>query len=355
MLLKPSTLQSALLACIEALRPFLVTGKPGIGKSTMIQATVASLPSFTPRFILKHAHKALRMMPNGWGLLDQRLTTMDPVDLRGVPSVNSGSTTWHTPDWFPTDEAVEAGKFPEKGLLFFDEATAVGPAMQAAMYEILLDRRAAGTKLADGWAIGAAGNGLSDNAVVQRTTSTIRSRFINLEMEADLDDWCNWALKNGMEPSLVAFLRYRPELLHKHAPDSAFPCPRTWEFVSQLVAQKPSRTVELALIEGAVGAGAATEYYAFLDLFRKLPSIDAILLSPAKHEVPTDPATRYAVAYALAFRATPANLGAVVQYLDRMPMEYNVLAMKAATQRDSALCSTKDFTDWAVKHAQALS
>lgn len=356
MILKPSVLASALTTLIEAMRPFLVTGKPGIGKSRLIEDTVNLLPRFEPKAAQSKSllHRACRVMRSGWGFLDQRLTTMDPVDLRGVPSIEHGSTVWHTPDWFPTDEAVSRGLFPEKGLLFFDEATSVGPAMQAALYEILLDRRAAGTPLAAGWAIGAAGNGLGDNAVVQRTTSTVRSRFVNLEMEADLDDWCNWALKSSIEPSLIAFLRYRPNLLHNHSADGAFPCPRTWEFVSQIAQQKPNRTVELALFEGAVGTGAATEYYAFLDLYRKLPSIDSILLSPATSPVPEDPATLYAVSYALAFRATPINFGAVLQYLNRLRLEYSVLAVKAATQRDSALCNTFEFNEWATKNSDAV-
>jgi len=150
-------------------------------------------------------------------------------------------------------------------------------------------------------------------------------------------------------------LRFRPDLLHKFSrTERAYPTPRSWEFVSRITARKPGNGVEHALYVGAVGEGAAVEYSAFLRLFRELPSIDAILLSPDTAPVPTQPATLFAVAAALARRATPANLTRVMRYLERLPQEYRVYAVRDAVQRDHTLTATREFTEFAVAHAELV-
>ncbi|MFX9180977.1 hypothetical protein ABTN76_19700, partial [Acinetobacter baumannii] len=83
-----------------------------------------------------------------------------------------------------------------------------------------------------------------------------------------------------------------------------------------------------------------------------LPSIDAILLDPVKADVPKDVSGLYAVAAALGHRADPRNLGRVMKYLDRLPDEYNVLAVRDATVRDKSLSATPEFTKWSIKHQE---
>jgi hypothetical protein len=188
-------------------------------------------------------------------------------------------------------------------------------------------------------------------------SSALSNRFVHLEMEANVDDWSAWAMGAGMDPVLIAFLRFRPNLLHLHSSaERAYPTPRSWEFVNGILAQGiGDRMVELALVEGAVGRGAATEFIAFLDLYRKLPNIDAIILNPKAGDVPEDPATRYAVTFALASKASGQNWRNVLVYLDRLPEEYAVLGVKHATTRDPKLANTVEFTKWAVKHQDILS
>ena len=186
-------------------------------------------------------------------------------------------------------------------------------------------------------------------------SSALCNRFVHLDCEPDLDDWGKWAIKAAIEPAVIAFLRFRPELLHKFdRTEKAFPSPRSWEFVSRVTATNPGKDVELAIFEGTVGHGAAIEYMAFLGLFRNLPSIDAILLNPDKAPVPHDAGTLWAIAAALARRASDQNLRRVITYLDRMPAEYAVLTVKDAVARDHGLTSTQEFTQWAVAHSDVV-
>ena len=228
--------------------------------------------------------------------------------------------------------------------------------VQNACFQLVLDRRLGEYSLPDGWRVVAACNPPeAGGGGLTRMPSALANRFTHINVEPDLDDWCTWALTAGIEPVVIAFLRFRPALLHHFDRDArAFPTPRSWHFVSTIVAQQPAAEVELALIAGSVGHEAAVELMAFVRLYRSLPSIDAILLNPASAPVPDDVATLYAVSSALANRAKPDNLGRVIQYLDRLPVEYSVYAVKDAMAREATLSSTPEFTAWAIAHADVM-
>lgn len=335
--LKPSDLATSLEAMINIQRPVFVWGPPGVGKSRIVAQLAKTL---------------------GLELRDIRASLLDPVDLRGLPIIQSGRTLWAAPDWWPTNESVASGRAAARGVVFWDELNAAPQSTQTAAYQAILDRRLGEAQLADGWTQVAAGNRLSDRAAAQRMSSALSSRFIHVEVKPDLADWCTWAFGAGIAPMVVAFLKFRPELLHADPEPNAraFPTPRTWEFVSEVVKSKPAASVEYALVEGAVGEAATLQAYSYFKLFRTLPNLDAILLNPGKAAVPpaTEPATRWAVAFAIAARADANNWARVITYLERMPEEYNVLAVRSAVGRDAALASTVEFNEWGTRHAASL-
>lgn len=322
---KPSTLIKALLACIKAKRPCFIWGQPGIGKSEIVALVAKQL---------------------GLELIDLRAVLLDPVDLRGLPFLKDGITHWAIPSFLPTKG---------NGILFLDELAKAPPLVQAALYQLILDRKLGDYTLPDGWVIVAAGNGAGDGAGVTAMLTPLRSRFVHLPMAVDFAEWREWAITNQVEPAVVAFLSMRPELLHKFDRDAqTFPCPRTWKFVSDMVATKLDHTIEAGVIEGSVGTGAAVEFMAFLSLYRNCPSIDEILKAPKTSDVPEQPAVRWAIASALAVRATVKNMNAVVTYLSRLPQEYYILGMKELGVRNQSLCKTPEFIAWAVKYADVV-
>jgi hypothetical protein len=125
------------------------------------------------------------------------------------------------------------------------------------------------------------------------------------------------------------------------------------EGVSDVLGTVPPEA-EFECFKGAVGEGAAAEFVGYLRIFRKLPNPDNILLNPTHGEVPTDPATLYALAGSLAHRVTPAAMDRFVTYLERMPAEFSVLAMSMACRRDTALTASSGFNRWCVKHQNVL-
>jgi hypothetical protein len=134
--------------------------------------------------------------------------------------------------------------------------------------------------------------------------------------------------------------------------------PRSWEFVSRILDSLDSKAnlaIEHEVIAGAVGTGAATEFSAFLRMFRELPNIDAILLKPTQEPVPENAAAQYAVASALARCVSDTNFDRICLYLNRLPTEFRVLCVRDATLRAPAIRSTARYTKWAVEKHHAVA
>ncbi len=325
--MKSSSICSALRALIAARQPVFVWGGPGIGKSAIVRELAQDLS-----------------IP----LHDVRALLLDPVDLRGLPFLSSdGRSKWATPDFLPREGS---------GILFLDELNAAPAMVQAGCYQLVLDRKLGEYSLPEGWAIVAAGNRDSDRAVTTRMPTPLRNRFVHLDFEVDLQEWSEWAIQAGIRAEVIAFLRFRQELLSVFDRDAnAFPSPRSWEFVSKILDSKPDQSVEHELFAGAVGTGAATEFSAFLRMFRELPNIDAILLNPLKERVPENAAAQYAVASALARCASDTNFDRVCLYLDRMPVEFRVLSVRDASLREPAIRHTSAYTKWAIENHDVLA
>ena len=340
--MRPSQITTALSYLIDANQPVMLHGSPGVGKSDVV------------RQIAKQ---------RGIELIDLRLSQLDPVDLRGVPSVDTKKhiTSWNTPSFLPTDG---------KGILFLDEINSAAQATQAAAYQLVLDRKLGDYVMPPGWAIIAAGNRSTDRAIVNQMSTALKNRFTHINYEVNVDDWCDWALRNNIAVEVLGFIRFRPMLLNEFEQrnDSkeerervqrlkdaqAFATPRSWGFLSKVVQQKPSADIEYELYTGIVGEGAAAEFMGYLKYYRDLPNLDALLMNPGTAKVPEEPATLYALATGLATKATQDNMERVVKYALRLPAEFQVLLMKDAITRDNNLTQTKAFNDWAIRNADVL-
>jgi hypothetical protein len=170
----------------------------------------------------------------------------------------------------------------------------------------------------------AATNRRNDRAGVTGILETVKSRFAAIVgLSVDLDDWCLWAQANGIPETLIAFMRFRQgDMLDGFNPTADLtncPLPRTWAHAAKILKMKLGNDeVEFAAMAGAVGEGAATEYFAYQRSVGVLPSIDEIFQTPNKPKLPTEPAILYAVATAVACRATEANYDAVCAYCERL-------------------------------------
>jgi MoxR-like ATPase len=247
----------------------MIWGPPGVGKSSIV-AQVA--------------------VENDLRFVDVRLSQLAPTDLRGLPVAVEGTSTWFPPEFLPRDGA---------GILFLDELNMAAPTMQGVAQQLVLDRRVGSYVLPDGWFVWAAGNRKQDRASVFEMPAPLANRFLHVDIEPDLDDFRRYGHARGIHERILAFLAFRPELLHAlDAKHPSWPSPRSWEMANTLLAAGLP-------VGPAVGESAENEFNAFADVYALLPVMDRILEGTAIDEDrwPDEPSARYALVLGLAQRA----------------------------------------------------
>lgn len=330
--MRPADLHRALTLAVQtagAPATFL-HGPPGVGKSDLVRQVAADL---------------------GWPLVDVRAVLLDPVDLRGLPWLEQGDqgavAKWAPPAFLPRD--------PGPGLLFLDELPQAPVSVQNACLQLVLDRGLGEYRLPDGWRIVAAGNRSTDRAGAGKLTTALASRFVHLDLDVSHEDWDRWALGAGIHPTVRAFLGFKSGMLWDFDPSAnpeRFPCPRTWAMVSRLygaLLAGGDMGLELDVVGGCVGQGAAAEFVAFSRIARDLPDPDDILADPAGADVPGSPPVLYALATSLGMRAKdmkPATVAALVAYVGRLPAEFAVLTMRDAVRSRPDLMQQAPVAKW---------
>jgi hypothetical protein len=232
-----------------------IHGAPGIGKSDIIRQI-----------------GAIQNRP----VYDIRLALMNPVDLRGIPMVVNGETVWMAPEFF---------KHAENAILFFDEFPAAPPAVQAAAYQIVLDRQIGEFKLPASCDIVAAGNRQEDKGLNYKIAPALLNRFVHLNVEHDFEAWKDWALNNNVHSDVIGFLNFRTELLFRFSQGTNtgnFPTPRSWARMSEaikLIETDGSFTGmdNLTIFAGYVGVGTATEFQSFRKYAKTIPNARDII------------------------------------------------------------------------------
>jgi MoxR-like ATPase len=227
--------------------------------------------------------------------VDVRLSQLAPSDLRGLPVAVDGVSRWYPPEFLP-----QRGR----GILFLDEVNLAPPAMQGIAQQLILDRKIGSYTVPDEWFIWAAGNRKEDRASFFEMPAPLANRFLHLQVAPDWDSFKAFALAHGINERILAFLSFRPTLLHHLDPQApAWPSPRSWSMASHLMQADLSP-------EAAVGAAAAAELSAFSALYDSLPDLDAILDGKGDSpSFPSEPSVRFALTIGLTVRAETVERG----------------------------------------------
>lgn len=330
--MRPERLSKFLVQSIKAKRRVLVKGKPGIGKSDIVAQACNELSA---EMVLMHP------------------SISDPTDYKGMPALTENGKEAH---FLPFGDLSRLCKATKPTVAFLDDIGQAAPAVQASLMQLVLARSVNGTRISPEVVFVGATNDTSHMAGVSGMIEPLKSRWDTIvELDVSVDDWSGWALDAGLPAELVAFIRFRPALLSDFKPTKEIrnsPCPRTWASVGNWLMEGVK---DLEVFTGAVGEGAATEFYSFLDLYASLPSLDQILLDPSNAPVPDKPAALFAVSTGLARKATPQNLERVTRYYSRLPKEFEVLGMRDALRLDKKITMSPAFVAWATKNAEVLS
>lgn len=295
----------------------MLWGSPGVGKSDGIKQIAKELAEKTGRT----AH-----------VTDVRLLLFNPVDLRGIPTADEKKefSKWLKPHIFNMDDSEDIVNF-----LVLDEITAAPQSVQAAAYQIVLDRQIGEHKLPDNCIVIAAGNKITDKSVAYSMPKALCNRMTHIEIEANVESWKDWAYDTGIDSRIIGFINYKPNSLFSFDPssqDQAYPTPRTWEMVDKYLKVNNNVDVIRPIISGTIGLGACTEFIAFCKTYNKLPDIKDIANGKYK-EYPTAPDINYALSAAIVNFVINSTVKVeaiknIFEYCTNMQAEFAVLTIK---------------------------
>lgn len=329
-----SKLSHQLEVLLQTDMPVFIHGSPGIGKSYIVNEIAKT---------------------KEWELIDVRLSQLDPVDLRGIPSIVDGQTVWMPPIFFPKQS-------DKNGILFLDELNSAPPSVQAAIYQLILDRKLGEYKLPSNWRIVCAGNRISDRGVVFKLPTPLANRMVHLSVEARFDDFKMFAIKNDLHSFVIGFLGFRPDLLSSEPiseddSNPAFATPRTWHFLSDILRQTDRLEDIVPIIYGTIGYGSGIEFLSYVKVYEKLPNVRAIYEGhyPEVQQLNT-PALLYALVSALVeyFDGSDTHIKHLFSFSALLPTEFGVMLIKDTIVKDENIATSSYFDTWLGKYGDYI-
>jgi hypothetical protein len=327
----PKGAMKAIRKAIQTRRPTFLWGPPGIGKSDVVKQIGETA---------------------GREVIDVRLALWEPTDIKGIPYYNAdqGKMVWAPPSELPMDADSTA-------IIFLDELNSAPPAVQAAAYQLILNRRVGTYTLPKGVDIVAAGNREGDRGVTYRMPAPLANRFVHLEMKVDFDDFQDWATLNKVHPEVVGYVGFAKQDLYDFDPKSpskSFATPRSWVFVSDLLQDDDVDNDTLTtLVAGAIGDGLATKFMAHRKIASKLPKAEDILDGKVKDLQIKEVSAMYTLTTSLCYelkdrsdkkaKGWDSMADCFFRYMmDNFPTELVVMGAKTAlTNYDLPLDATK--------------
>ena len=305
----PNDAKKSILRAMKKQRPIFIWGPPGIGKSDIVSQITNTFEDSK--------------------LIDIRLSLWDPTDIKGMPyyAANDNTMKWAPPMELP--DAAMAKKY-KTIVLFLDEMNSAAPAVQAAAYQLILNRRVGTYVLPDNVLIVAAGNRDADKGVTYRMPAPLANRFVHLELKVDFDDWFQWATENKIHTDVVGYLTFSKKDLYDFDPKSpsrSFATPRSWSFVSELLEDDDDENTTTDLVSGSVGEGLAVKFMAHRKMASKLPNPSEILKGKVTELETKEISAMYSLTVSLCYELKEASDKGDKKF-DSMVNNFLLFAMK---------------------------
>lgn len=312
-----SQLSEAYIALIKSGKPLkrfpsvMLWGAPGVGKSQGVRQIASMIEEQTGKRV---------------DVTDVRLLLFNPVDLRGIPTANADKTlaVWLKPKIFQMDDSDGV-----VNILFLDEISAAPQSVQAAAYQITLDRTVGEHRLPENCIVIAAGNRVTDRSVAYAMPKALANRLCHFEITTDTDSWHDWAVQAGIHGKVISFLDYKPGLLmgfNTGTADLSFATPRSWEMVSNILNDITDDVgAVLPLIAGCIGDRVAGELLMWSESYNSIPSVEEIFTGEEQAS-PSRPESLYALSSLIVSYArdhhSENELNNVIAYVGRLPAEF---------------------------------
>lgn len=309
----PKQLTQYLEFAITNKEPVLIKSGPGVGKTAIVKQVCKKL---------------------GVNLILSHPTISEPTDYKGLPFAVGGKA-----EFLPYGDLRKLIEAEVPTVCFFDDIGQSSTMTQASLMQILWGGQIGNHSVSEHVSFIGATNRKEDMAGVSGLLEPVKSRFGGgiIELEVNSKDWCSWAIDNRMPVELIAFIRFRPDLLDNAKPSKDIintASPRTVAAVGNLQNKGLMKELEFEVFKGVAGEAFAAEYMGFLKLYRELPSIDDIILNPDSAVVPKDVGAKYAISTAIASHATVDNIASVLTYIKRLPKEHEIACIQDINYRN---------------------
>lgn len=323
----------------------MLWGMPGVGKSQGVKQLADYIHAATGKKVV---------------VTDVRLLLFNPIDLRGIPTADQTRTfaIWLRPKIFDMSADKDT-----VNILFLDEISAAPPSVQAAAYQITLDRVVGEHRLPDNCIVIAAGNRVTDKSVAYKMPKALANRLMHLQIDVDFDAWKNWALAQKLDLRVIGFLSNRQDILctfNGGNDDVAYATPRSWEMVSNVLLEGGYSDAKeaYALIAGLVGVGVANEFCSWCRTHASLPDLKKVVKGESQ-PVPSSPDALYATVRLMVAAVGDckdlAKTRALVSFGTKFPPDYTATFFKDMLAKGEAvkkqLMQIPEFMRWVGNHA----
>lgn len=327
----------------------MLWGPPGVGKSQGVRQIAKKIEQETNKKVK---------------ITDVRLLLFNPIDLRGIPTANQDKTlaVWLKPQIFQMDDSNDV-----INILFLDEISAAPQSVQAAAYQIALDRVIGEHQLPENCIVMAAGNRITDKSVTFKMPKALANRMLHLEITESFSAWKIWALNHYINEKVIGFLSFNNNYLMEFdasLDDLAFATPRTWEMVSNILNNiSDDINVVEDLIAGIIGTGVTIEFRTWCEIYEKLPKVEDIFkgLNPP---APSNLDALYAlvtsmVCYARDHKDNLDLINNSIDYLKNLPPDFATMLIKdyMGLEHDykNKLMKMPSYITWSRKYGAMLN
>ena len=266
---------------IERQRPIFMLGKPGIGKTAIMEQVASEL---------------------NIGLVSYSMTHHTRQSALGLPFITDksyGGVDYKVSEYTMSEiiasvyDTIETTGFTE-GILFLDEINCVSETLAPAMLQFLQYKTFGRHRVPDGWIVVTAGNPPEYNTSVREFDIVTWDRLKRLDVEEDLEAWKEYAYSKGTHASIITYLDIKKDDFYKiesTVDGKSFVTARGWSDLSDII--RLYEQLEFPVNEKLVGQylqnpRIAKNFAIYYDLFRKYRSdyqVDKILQGKADQEI----------------------------------------------------------------------
>ena len=206
-------------------RPILLMGPPGIGKTAIMEQVAREC---------------------GVGLVAYTITHHTRQSAIGLPHIEEktyGGKTMFVTEYTMSEiiasvyETMEhTGK--REGILFLDEINCVSETLAPTMLQFLQNKTFGSHRVPEGWIIVAAGNPPEYNKSVREFDIVTLDRVRQINVEADLTVWLDYARSKQLHGAVISYLTAKPDsfyLVRRKEDALSFVTARGWEDLSEIL------------------------------------------------------------------------------------------------------------------------